>query len=455
MSSDIPDSDELKLKYQEIAALKKSIAEKQALKNRQNQNIARIKKQQHNHHYTHNNNMNPNKFQNMKLIVNQVPNTNNNNQYISAMSKGGNSLYNSSIYQQEAEKLQEKIALKKKQIDQEKYLNKLKLRISKYRTLTDNCDRIKINGDKYAITKNGKSLVPVRMFQLNNPNECIWNGSKYIRGKNGGFKKVGGRKKKKLIIGMCQKGSNCKYIHDKSKIKICSYYLQGNCSNRNCLLSHFSNDNNTPLCRYYLENKCSNQQCRFSHYKPKHYDDSNYEIWTCRPFVIGGFCLRGKKCPFLHVLNCPEFEEDNYCNKGRECKLNHQYTLRTQDLISSRTNKYIREETETLVEGEEEQNNKPEKVIISSYTVDPSTLFVTDEMGNYQYYVDMNGKNNEEISNDTNRTPSSEFLIEISDSSEGEEEEDEDDDEEEEDDEDDDEEEEENGLQGNQDFVDI
>ena len=47
--------------------------------------------------------------------------------------------------------------------------------------MSDNCDRTKINGDKYAVTENGRALVPIRMFQLTNPIECIWNGNKYQR----------------------------------------------------------------------------------------------------------------------------------------------------------------------------------------------------------------------------------------------------------------------------------
>ncbi|EGW34332.1 uncharacterized protein SPAPADRAFT_54484 [Spathaspora passalidarum NRRL Y-27907] len=208
-------------------------------------------------------------------------------------------------------------------------------------------------------------------------------------------------------LGFCQKGSTCKYIHDKNKIKICPLFLSGKCFNRNCLLSHSCNDNNTAMCRYFLEYKCHNSNCKYRHMKPPHYDDPNYEIWTCRPFAIGGWCPRGKRCPFLHLPNCPDFEENGYCSRKQECPFNHQVTLRTQEQISTRSNKYIREE----VEVETQKDDKPEKIIISSYTVDPEVLFINDTTSNYQYYID----NTAQELRSKEDAPSSEFLIEISD----------------------------------------
>ena len=97
---------------------------------------------------------------------------------------------------------------------------------------------------------------------------------------------------------MCEKGSLCKYVHDKDMIRICPLFLAGKCYGRDCLLSHTPNDCNTPVCRYYLDRTCTNSNCKYRHFKPDHYDDPNYEILTCRPFAITGYCARGKKCPF-------------------------------------------------------------------------------------------------------------------------------------------------------------
>lgn len=416
MSSQVPESEALKIKYKEIAALKKAIQEKQELKRQQQQNASKIQKQAYKRILKLP--VNPNvflqqkpKFSNMTLVVNNTGGSTNGTTsttkegtsstdqqgYVSVQSSGGKSFYNINVYQQEAEKLKAKILLKKKQVQEQKRLEKIRNQIPKFRTMSDNCDRIKINGDKYAVTENGRALVPIRMFQLTNPIECIWNGNKYQRNSQGVFKlSTPVRRKRKNTelcryftrTGMCDKGINCKYDHDKEKIRICPLFLLGKCYSKNCLLSHSPNDNNTPQCRYFLDKSCQNPNCKYRHFKPAHYNDPNYEIWTCRPFAIGGFCLRGKKCPFLHLLNCPDFEEDNYCVMGRECPLTHQFTLKTQDLIATKSNKYIRDETVVT----EESMPTPVKTIVNSYTVDPKLLFVVDETGNYQFYIDEIGR---------------------------------------------------------------
>ncbi|KAK6872726.1 Zinc finger CCCH domain-containing protein 3 [Candida tropicalis] len=207
---------------------------------------------------------------------------------------------------------------------------------------------------------------------------------------------------------MCEKGSLCKYVHDKDMIRICPLFLAGKCYGRDCLLSHTPNDCNTPVCRYYLDRTCTNSNCKYRHFKPDHYDDPNYEILTCRPFAITGYCARGKKCPFLHLPSCPDFEEDNYCRYGRECSLPHRFTLRVQEQIATRSNKYVRDETVIS----EEVTPSPQKIVISSYTVDPKLLFAVDSTGNYQYYIDNEGN---QTSND-----SKEFLIELSESEDNE-----------------------------------
>lgn len=97
---------------------------------------------------------------------------------------------------------------------------------------------------------------------------------------------------------------------------------------------------------------------------------------------------------------------------GRECPLTHQFTLKTQDLIATKSNKYIRDETVVT----EESTPTPVKTIVNSYTVDPKLLFVVDETGNYQFYIDNNGGDKSQF--DLNLGSLNEFLIELSSSSE-------------------------------------
>ncbi|EMG48635.1 hypothetical protein G210_0756 [Candida maltosa Xu316] len=341
--------------------------------------------------------------------------------YVSVHSSGGMSFYNVNVFKSEQEKLIEKKRLKKAEVSEQKRIMKIKKNIASDRAATRNCDRIKINGDQYVVAKNGKLLLPIRMFQITNPKKCTLNGIKYTRTKLGAFRVLSKQNEVRFpkedcfyfTRTMCEKGSNCQYEHNKEKIRICPMFLAGRCFNRNCLLSHTPNDHNTPLCRYFLDRSCTNPACRYRHHKPAHYDDQDYEIWTCRPFAVGGYCERGKKCPFLHLLNCPDFEEDNYCPDGRDCKLNHQFTLRNQDMISTKSNKYVRDPTVVT----EEPPLEPLKKVINSYTVDPATLWMRDTTGNYQFYIDNEGSQFGD-SKDSNQ-----FVIELSDSEEEEEEE--------------------------------
>lgn len=131
-------------------------------------------------------------------------------------------------------------------------------------------------------------------------------------------------------------------------------------------------------------------QCPFLHHKPEHYDDANVEIWTCRPFAIGGYCKRGSRCPFLHLYTCPNFEEDGTCPRRTTCKLSHTITESTQTRILNR--KEIEEDEDVLVESDEEDEKrsekKVEKRIVNSYTVNPDSLFDKGIEDKYSYYID-------------------------------------------------------------------
>lgn len=174
------------------------------------------------------------------------------------------------------------------------------------------------------------------------------------------------------------------------------------------MFSHEGNDSNTPLCYYYLKGNCTNSQCLFLHQKPKHYDDPNYQIWICRQFAIGGYCERGKYCPMMHVFNCPDFEEDGKCPRGRSCTLGHPITQRTQELMLTPSNKYERGIDDIVID-----NDKPEKTIISSYTIDPKLLLTVVPRGKYDIYLD--------VGNPTKRTHDNPYVITLSDTSDSEE----------------------------------
>lgn len=203
------DPEELKLKYREIAALKKSIEEKQRLKNLQVRIIQKrnamqqkkVQKQQMLH-------------RNMSLVMNNLPppppsllslSLPNNNMrngvpvlpsgYVNVISKGGMSLYNSNAYQERTSELQEirnkkkqaKLLIKQQQKEQ-KRITRIQNRIAKLKVLCDSCDRIEVNGEKLSVNENGRQLVPLAFPQVNKPGEIEWHNHKYVRNLNGIFK---------------------------------------------------------------------------------------------------------------------------------------------------------------------------------------------------------------------------------------------------------------------------
>lgn len=196
MSSTDSNEEALRLKHQEITALRAALNQKQALKRRQEIHAARVQKRSpygnQQKPYSQ-----PKKFGNLKLVMNNVSqlevsrSESSSDGYVSVKSSGGNTLYNVNVYQEEAEKLKQKIELKKQQVKEQKRLNKLKTKITHQRTKYMGCDRIKINGDKYSVTKGGHRLVPSTMFQATNPDNCVWNGIEYKRVKTTGvFKPI-------------------------------------------------------------------------------------------------------------------------------------------------------------------------------------------------------------------------------------------------------------------------
>lgn len=205
MSSTNPNEEALKLKYKEIAELKAAIAQKQALKKRQEVHAARIQKRSQ-YNNLRNSYSQSRKFGNLKLVMNNGSQVNGSSSettsegYVSVNSSSGKTLYNVNVYHQEAERLKMKIELKKQQVKEAKRIRRLKAKIARDRTKYIGCDRIKINGDKYSVVKGGYRLIPTTMFQVTNPDTCVWNGINYKRVETTGvFKPVKKSTKSKYV----------------------------------------------------------------------------------------------------------------------------------------------------------------------------------------------------------------------------------------------------------------
>ncbi|KAK9748895.1 hypothetical protein RND81_02G088700 [Saponaria officinalis] len=118
-------------------------------------------------------------------------------------------------------------------------------------------------------------------------------------------------------FGRCNKGEGkCPYIHDSSKITVCTKFLKGLCVDPNCKLTHKVIPDRMPDCSFYLQGSCSNESCPYRHVNV----DPKASI--CESFSRG-YCSEGNECRKKHSYLCPEFEATGSCPQGSKCKLYH------------------------------------------------------------------------------------------------------------------------------------
>ncbi|XP_068697179.1 uncharacterized protein [Montipora foliosa] len=119
-------------------------------------------------------------------------------------------------------------------------------------------------------------------------------------------------------FGKCNKQDTCPYIHDPSKVAVCTKFLRGRCKNTDgsCPFSHKIDRDKMPVCQFFLRGKCSNDNCPYSHV------NVGKKAEVCEDF-LKGFCSRGQECNKKHILECEEFAGTGKCSKGSKCKLMH------------------------------------------------------------------------------------------------------------------------------------
>ncbi|XP_068471868.1 uncharacterized protein At1g21580 isoform X4 [Phaseolus vulgaris] len=123
-------------------------------------------------------------------------------------------------------------------------------------------------------------------------------------------------------FGKCKKdGGKCPYIHDPSKIAVCTKFLNGLCSTPNCKLTHQVIPERMPDCSYFLQGLCSNSNCPYRHV------NVNPNASICEGF-LRGYCADGNEvltnqCRKKHSYVCPTFEATGTCTEGAKCKLHH------------------------------------------------------------------------------------------------------------------------------------
>ncbi|XP_038696271.1 uncharacterized protein LOC119993287 isoform X2 [Tripterygium wilfordii] len=118
-------------------------------------------------------------------------------------------------------------------------------------------------------------------------------------------------------FGRCNKDDGkCPYIHDASKIAVCTKFLNGLCHNSNCKLTHKVIPERMPDCSYFLQGLCTIKSCPYRHVHV------NPNAPTCEGF-LRGYCAEGNECRKKHSYVCPSFEATGSCPLGSKCKLHH------------------------------------------------------------------------------------------------------------------------------------
>ncbi|KAK1432654.1 hypothetical protein QVD17_09552 [Tagetes erecta] len=175
--------------------------------------------------------------------------------------------------------------------------------------------RLKIGHDEYVRIGNGNQLVrnPKRRARMLANEKVRWS-LHTARSRLA--------KKKKFCqfftrFGKCNKDDGkCPYIHDASKIAVCTKFLNGLCSNPNCKLTHKVIPERMQDCSYFLQGLCSNKHCPYRHV------NVNSAAPICEGF-LKGYCADGNECRKKHSYACPEFEASGACSQGTKCKLHH------------------------------------------------------------------------------------------------------------------------------------
>ncbi|KAL2467780.1 uncharacterized protein Fot_51305 [Forsythia ovata] len=118
-------------------------------------------------------------------------------------------------------------------------------------------------------------------------------------------------------FGKCSKDDGkCPYIHDPSKIVVCTKFLKGSCLSPDCKLTHKVIPERMQDCSYFLQGLCSNENCPYRHV------NVNPNSSICESF-LKGYCADGNECRKKHTYVCPAFEATGLCPEGVKCKLHH------------------------------------------------------------------------------------------------------------------------------------
>ena len=99
-------------------------------------------------------------------------------------------------------------------------------------------------------------------------------------------------------FGKCLKlktPQGCPFEHDPAKVRVCSKFLRGTCTDDDCPFSHTVAAEKMPVCHHFLRGTCSKDPCPYLHVK------LNDDAAICEAFARDGYCPDGADCRKKHV----------------------------------------------------------------------------------------------------------------------------------------------------------
>eukprot|EP01133_Synstelium_polycarpum_P011197 gene11197-13054_t len=68
------------------------------------------------------------------------------------------------------------------------------------------------------------------------------------------------------MLGKCNNGDKCTYIHDADRVRVCAKFLSDKCEDDTCTLQHkITNADQMPVCYQFLRGMCTHENCPYLH----------------------------------------------------------------------------------------------------------------------------------------------------------------------------------------------
>ncbi|XP_010239726.1 uncharacterized protein LOC100829964 isoform X2 [Brachypodium distachyon] len=212
-----------------------------------------------------------------------------------------------------------------------------RMRREKWKQLTERSDQYSVSVDGNKLMNNNQASSDLRRSSTCNEYVRVSKGNQLVRNPKKVIRMLANEKVRWSLhtvrsrrlpkkpqycqfftrFGECKKPEGqCRYIHDRAKVTICTKFLKGLCSDTSCKLTHQVLPERMQDCSYFLRGLCTNTACPYRHVKV------NSNAPACEDF-LKGYCADGDECRRKHTYVCPVFEATGECAQQSSCKLHH------------------------------------------------------------------------------------------------------------------------------------